>query len=63
MKTTMLHLKKMLRTVILLKTDYSRESDVEDISNDCMIEFINEYGFENFEDLFLEIENTQVKKC
>ena len=53
----------MLRTVILLKTDYSRESDVEDISNDCMIEFINEYGFENFEDLFLEIENTQVKKC
>ena len=59
----MLHLKKMLRTVILLKTDYSRESDMEDISNDCMIEFINEYGFENFEDLFLEIENTQVKKC
>ena len=59
----MLHLKKILRTVILLKTDYSRESDVEDISNDCMIEFINEYGFENFEDLFLEIENTQVKKC
>ena len=51
----------MLRIVVFLNTNYSRESDVEDISDDCIIEFINEYGFENFEDLFLEIENTQVK--
>ena len=29
----------------------------------CIIEFINEYGFESFENLFLEIENTQVKNA
>ena len=55
--------KKMLRIVVLLNANYSKESDVEDISDDSIIEFINEYGFENFEDLFLEIENTQVKNA
>ena len=51
----------MLIIVVLLNTNYSKETDVEDISDFCIIEFINEYGFENFEDLFLEIKNTQVK--
>ena len=37
----------MLRIVVLLNTNYSKKSDVEDISDDCVIEFINEYGFEN----------------
>ena len=36
---------------------------MEDISDDCIIGFINEHGFESFEDLFLEIENTQVKNA
>ena len=36
---------------------------MEDISDDCIIEFINEHGFESFGDLFLEIENTQVKNA
>ena len=53
----------MLRIVVLLNKNYSKESDMEDISDDCIIEFINEYGFENFEDLFLEIENTQVENA
>ena len=53
----------MLRIVVLLNANYSKESDVEDISDDSIIEFINEYGFENFENLFLEIENTQVKNA
>ena len=47
----------------MLNTNYSKKSDVEDISDDCVIEFINKYGFENFEDLFLEIENTQVQNA
>ena len=51
----------MLRIVVLSNTNCSKESDVEDISDFCIIEFINEYGFENFEDLFLEIKKTQVK--
>ena len=34
---------------------------MEDISDHCIIEFINEYSFESFKDLFLEIENIQVK--
>ena len=53
----------MLRFTVLLKTNYSKESNAEDISDDCIIEFINEYGFESFEDLFLEIENTQAKNA
>ena len=53
----------MLRIVVLLNTNYSKETDVEDISDFCIIEFINEYEFENFENLFLEIKNTQVKNA
>ena len=53
----------MLRIVALLNTNYYKESDEEDISDDCIIEFINKYGFDNFEDLFLETESTQVKNA
>ena len=31
-----------------------------DISGDCKAEFIDEYEFESFEDLYLDIENTQI---
>ena len=51
----------MLQIVVLLNTNYSSESDIEDISGDCIIEFVNEMNFDNFTDLYLEIENTQVK--
>ena len=55
--------KNMLRIVILFNTNCSKESDVEDISDDCIIEFINEYSFKSFEYLFLEIENIHVKNA
>ena len=51
----------MLRIVVLLKDNYSKDTEVGDISDDCIAEFIDEYEFESFEDLYLDIENTQVK--
>ena len=54
--------RKMLQFVVLLNTRYSNESDIEYILGDCIAEFVNEMNFESFSDLFLEIENTKVKK-
>ena len=51
----------MLRIVVLLNTNYLKESDVEDISDNCMIEFINEINIDSFEEIFLEIENTEIR--
>ena len=53
-------LRRMLQIVVLLNTNYSNESDIEDISDDCIIEFVNEMNFDSFTNLYLEIENTQV---
>ena len=53
--------RKTLQIVTLLNTNYSTESDIEDISDDCVAEFRKEMGFDNFSDLYLEIENTQIK--
>ena len=52
---------RILQIVVLLNTNYSDESDIEDISDDCIIKFVNEINFDSFTDLYLEIENTQVK--
>ena len=54
-------LKKMLRIVDLLKTNYLKESDVEDISDDCMGEFVHEIYIDSFEEIFLEIENMEIR--
>ena len=51
----------MLRIVVLLNTNYLKESDVEDISDNCMIEFINEINIDSFEEIFLEIKNTEIR--
>ena len=51
-------LKKMLKIVVLLHTSYSKESKVEDISDDCIIDFIIEYDFDSFEDVYLECSHT-----
>ena len=48
----------MLRIVVLLHKSYSKESNVEDISDDCIIDFIIEYGFDSFEDVYLECNHT-----
>lgn len=53
--------RKMLQIVALLNTDYSRESNIEDVSDDCVAEFVEEMNFDNFYDLYVEIENTQIK--
>ena len=39
----------------------SSESDIENISDDCIAEFVNERNFDCCSDLFLEINNTRVK--
>ena len=41
----------MLRIVTLLNTNYSTDSDIEDISDDCVAEFVNEMNFDSFADL------------
>ena len=50
----------MLRIVDLLNTNYLKESDVEDISDDCMGEFVHEI-FDSFEEVFSEIENMEIR--
>ena len=40
--------------------NYSKESDIEDISDDCIVEFVEEINFDSFTDLYLEIENTEI---
>ena len=43
---------------MLLNDNYSKDIDVGNISDDCIAEFLDEYEFETFEDLYLYIENT-----
>ena len=53
----------MLRIVVLFNDNYSKDTGVDNISDDCIAEFIDEYEFESFEDLYLDIENKQVKNA
>ena len=55
--------KKMLRIVVLLNDNYSKDTKVGHISDDCIAEFIDECEFESLEDLYLDIGNTQVKNA
>ena len=48
---------------MLLNDNYSKDNDVGNISDDCIAEFLDEYEFESFEDLYLDIKNTQVKNA
>ena len=45
----------------MLQTSYSSESDIEDMSDDCIAQFVENKNFESFSEFFLEIENTEVK--
>ena len=45
----------------LLNTNYSRENDIEDISVNSIAEFVDEMNFDSFSELFLEVENTEIK--
>ena len=50
----------MPRVFVLSSEKYSKDTEVGDISGDCIAEFIDEYEFQSPEDLYLDIENTQV---
>ena len=45
----------MSQIFVLLNTSYTSESNIEDIWDDCVAEFVNEK-----KDLFLEINNTGI---
>ena len=51
--------RKMLQIVV--NTNYSSESDIGNTYDDCMVQFVNEMNFDSFINLYLEIENTQLK--
>ena len=53
--------KKMLRVSSLLYSLYSSESDIENIMDDCIVEFLEETVFTDFAEVFLEISNTKIK--
>ena len=55
--------KKMLRIVVLLNDNYSKGTEIGNISDGCIAEFLDECEFESSEDLYLDIENTQVKNA
>ena len=51
----------VLRIVPLLQMSYSSGSNIEDISDDCIAEFVEDQNFKRFSELFPKIENTEVK--
>ena len=53
--------RKMLQIVVLLNNNYSNESDIEGKFDDCITEFVNAMNFDSFDDLYLEIENNELK--
>ena len=45
----------------MLNSSYSSESDIENITNDCVAEFFEETNFNDFAEIFLEISNKKIK--
>ena len=56
-------LKLFLQVLTLLDSSYSSESDIEEISDDCIVNFVEENAIESFPDLYLDVANAQVKMC
>ena len=52
----------MLHVSNLLNLLYSSESDIENITGDCVAEVLEETNFNDFAEVFLEISNTKIKK-
>ena len=50
----------MLQVVAFLNTNFSSKIDIEE-SDEYVAEFVKEMGFGNFNNLYLEIENIQIK--
>ena len=53
----------MLRIVVLLNDNYSKDTEVGDILDDCTAEWTEECEFESLEDLYLDIENTHAENA
>ena len=45
----------------MLNSSYSSESDIENITDDCVAEFLEETNFNDFAEIFLEISNKKIK--
>lgn len=46
--------------MLLLNTRYPSEN-IEDVSDDCIANFVSENNFESFEELFVEVDNIEIK--
>ena len=53
--------KLLLRILALLDNVYTNDSDIEDISHECLVQFLSENDIEIFEELFLEVSNTKIE--
>lgn len=53
--------RNMLWIVTLLHANYSTDSDIEDISDDWVAEFVHEMNFLSLADLCLKDENKEIK--
>ena len=53
--------KLFLQILTLLDSSYSSESDIDDVSDECVVNFVDENDTESFNELHLEMANTQVK--
>lgn len=53
--------RSVLQIVLLLNSRYSIQSNIEDISDEFIVQFVEENCFENFEELFSEIDETKIR--
>lgn len=53
--------RSVLQIVLLLNSRYSIQSNLKDISDECIVQFVEENCFENFEELFSEIDETKIR--
>ena len=51
----------MFQVSSLLNLSYSSESDIENIMDDCVVEFLEETHFNDFAEVSLEISNMKIK--
>lgn len=53
--------RSVLQIVLLLNSRYSIQSNIEDISDEFIVQFVEENCFENFDELFSEIDETKIR--
>lgn len=50
-----------LQIELLLNTRYLSQSDIEDVSDDCVANFVNGNNFESFDELFTKVDIIEIK--